>query len=123
MLPIILNPVNHNCGQYKSNTENLSKLSEPLQQVLKSSYNDSQLEAISLSIGPVDLKKDFDLTLIQGPPGVLFFCYSIWLPILIFVLLPVSMFLDIYYLHLAFIFCMIAFCARNWEDQNNRGHC
>ncbi|EYU21195.1 hypothetical protein MIMGU_mgv1a000059mg [Erythranthe guttata] len=69
VLPIILNPVNHPCGQYKSKTENLSKLSQPLQQILKSSYNDSQLQAISLAIGSVDLKKDFDLTLIQGPPG------------------------------------------------------
>ncbi|KAL8043652.1 hypothetical protein ABFX02_09G128046 [Erythranthe guttata] len=69
VLPIILNPVNHPCGQYKSKTENLSKLSQPLQQILKSSYNGSQLQAISLAIGSFDLKKDFDLTLIQGPPG------------------------------------------------------
>ncbi|KAG8380280.1 hypothetical protein BUALT_Bualt07G0176900 [Buddleja alternifolia] len=69
LLPIILNPVNHPCGQYESRTENLSKLSQPLQQIFKSSYNGSQLQAISLAIGPFDLKKDFDLTLIQGPPG------------------------------------------------------
>ncbi|KAI3455745.1 hypothetical protein Pfo_012408 [Paulownia fortunei] len=69
LLQIILNPVNHPCGQYESKTENLSKLSQPLQQIFKSSYNGSQLQAISLAIGPFDLKKDFDLTLIQGPPG------------------------------------------------------
>lgn len=73
LLPIILNPVNYPCGQYESETENLSKLSQPLQQIFKSSYNGSQLQAISLAIGPFDLKKDFELTLIQGPPGVLFF--------------------------------------------------
>ncbi|KAK6129452.1 hypothetical protein DH2020_036810 [Rehmannia glutinosa] len=69
LLPIILNPVNHPCGQYGSKTENLSELSQPLQQTFKSSYNGSQLQAINIAIGPSDLKKDFELTLIQGPPG------------------------------------------------------
>ncbi|GFP79207.1 helicase sen1 [Phtheirospermum japonicum] len=67
LLPIILNPASHPCGESKN--ENLSKLSQPLQQIIKSSYNGSQLQAISLSIGPFDLKKDIELTLVQGPPG------------------------------------------------------
>ncbi|CAA0829521.1 P-loop containing nucleoside triphosphate hydrolases superfamily protein [Striga hermonthica] len=67
LLPIILNPANHACGESK--VGNLSKLSQSLQQIFRTSYNDSQLQAISLSIGPFDLKKDFELNLIQGPPG------------------------------------------------------
>ncbi|KAH6773277.1 P-loop containing nucleoside triphosphate hydrolases superfamily protein [Perilla frutescens var. hirtella] len=69
LLPIILNPINYHSGQYKSETQNLSKLPQHLQQIFKSSYNESQLQAISLATGPFDLKKDFELTLIQGPPG------------------------------------------------------
>ncbi|XP_051129452.1 uncharacterized protein LOC127250300 isoform X2 [Andrographis paniculata] len=68
LLPVILNPVNNPCGQYKSRTEKLSKLPQPLQQIFSSSYNGCQLQAISLAIGPFGLK-DFELTLIQGPPG------------------------------------------------------
>ncbi|XP_073271318.1 uncharacterized protein [Primulina huaijiensis] len=67
LLPVILNPVNQHCCQYESRTGNLSKLSQPMQQIIKSSYNGSQLQAISVAIGPFD--KDFELTLIQGPPG------------------------------------------------------
>lgn len=72
LLPIILNPINYPCGQNESEAENWNKLSKPLQQILKSSYNGSQQQAIGLAIGPLDLKKDFKLTLIQGPPGILF---------------------------------------------------
>ncbi|KAL3632175.1 hypothetical protein CASFOL_025159 [Castilleja foliolosa] len=67
LLPIILNPANHPRGESKIG--NLSKLSQPLQQIIKSSYNGSQLQAISLAIGPFDLMKDTELTLVQGPPG------------------------------------------------------
>ncbi|KAL8458916.1 hypothetical protein ACS0TY_036417 [Phlomoides rotata] len=69
LLPIILNPINYPCGQNESETENHNNLSKPLQQIFKSSYNSSQLQAIGLAIGPLHLKKDFKLTLIQGPPG------------------------------------------------------
>ncbi|KAL2539106.1 P-loop containing nucleoside triphosphate hydrolase superfamily protein [Abeliophyllum distichum] len=69
LLPIVLNPVNYFSGRHEYRNENITRLSQPLQQVLKSSYNDSQLQAISASIGPFDLKKDFELSLIQGPPG------------------------------------------------------
>lgn len=73
LLPIILNPVNCRSSQYESETQSMSKLPQPLQQILKSSYNESQLQAISLATGPFDLTKDFELTLIQGPPGVWLF--------------------------------------------------
>lgn len=73
LLPIILNPVNHHSDRYESETQNLSKLPQNLEQIFKSSYNDSQLQAINLATGPFNLKKDFELTLIQGPPGVLSF--------------------------------------------------
>lgn len=70
LLPVILNPTSYDhCKHYG---ESFKKLSRPLQQVLKSAYNDSQLQAISAAIGPFDPKKDFQLSLIQGPPGVSF---------------------------------------------------
>ncbi|KAL3835347.1 hypothetical protein ACJIZ3_010083 [Penstemon smallii] len=69
LLPIILNPVNQPRRQHKPRTANLGKMSQPLQQLFNSSYNGSQLQAINLAIGPIDLKNDFELTLIQGPPG------------------------------------------------------
>lgn len=72
LLPVILNPINHPFGHSESREYYLTKLSQPLQQVLKSSYNDSQVQAISAGIGPLDLKSDFDLSLIQGPPGNFF---------------------------------------------------
>ncbi|KZV27524.1 hypothetical protein F511_04575 [Dorcoceras hygrometricum] len=67
LFPVILNPVNQPCCQYESRTGNFSKLSQPMQEIIKSSYNGSQLKAISVAIGPFD--KDFELSLIQGPPG------------------------------------------------------
>ncbi|XP_068638867.1 helicase SEN1 isoform X1 [Aristolochia californica] len=67
MLPLILNPI----GQCypKSRKLELCKLPLPLLQTLKSSFNDSQLQAISIAIGTEGQNKDFDLSLIQGPPG------------------------------------------------------
>lgn len=69
LLPVILNPKSHPYDCHSSAMENLGKLSQPLQEVLQSSYNDSQLQAISSAIGLVGLKRDFELSLIQGPPG------------------------------------------------------
>ncbi|EPS59861.1 hypothetical protein M569_14944, partial [Genlisea aurea] len=69
LLPIILNPLNHHCDPYESSRDNISRLPKPLRQVLQSSYNSSQLQAISVSIGPFDSKKDFEFSLVQGPPG------------------------------------------------------
>ncbi|KAK7841514.1 putative helicase magatama 3 [Quercus suber] len=69
IFPVILNPVNDSLGNHVSKEVNLGKLAQPLQQILKSSFNDSQLQAISVAVGSPKLKKDFELSLIQGPPG------------------------------------------------------
>lgn len=69
MLPIILNPVDCSKSYSQPRKIELSKLSEPMQQMMKSSFNNSQLLAISIVIGRQTLRKSFDLSLIQGPPG------------------------------------------------------
>ncbi|KAJ7962656.1 p-loop nucleoside triphosphate hydrolase superfamily protein [Quillaja saponaria] len=69
LLPVILNPVNDSLCHNKSNEIDMDKLPQPLQQILRSSFNDSQLQAISNAIGFPNLKKDCKLSLIQGPPG------------------------------------------------------
>ncbi|XP_059456145.1 uncharacterized ATP-dependent helicase C29A10.10c isoform X2 [Corylus avellana] len=69
ILPVILKPVNDSLGNDAFKEVDLGKLSQPLQEVLRSSFNDSQLQAISVAIGSPKLKKDFELSLIQGPPG------------------------------------------------------
>ncbi|KAK8514255.1 hypothetical protein V6N13_063157 [Hibiscus sabdariffa] len=68
LLPVILNPVNDSTISYKP-TLDFSNLSQPLQQLLKSSFNDSQLQALNVAFGSQKIKKDFELSLIQGPPG------------------------------------------------------
>ncbi|XP_048318227.2 uncharacterized protein LOC107428153 isoform X1 [Ziziphus jujuba] len=69
LFPIILKPDNDSCGRNEYKELDLSKLAQPLQKILKSSFNDSQLQAISIAIGPRNSNKTFDLSLIQGPPG------------------------------------------------------
>lgn len=69
LLPVILNPNNQPKG-IKSRMD-LSNLSKPLQQILMSSFNDCQLQAISSVIGPMGLRNDHVLSLIQGPPGII----------------------------------------------------
>ncbi|KAM0959526.1 hypothetical protein ACFX15_024098 [Malus domestica] len=69
LLPVILKPANDSYDSSESKEVDLSKLSQPLQRILKSSFNDSQLEAISVATGTPRRKKDFELSLIQGPPG------------------------------------------------------
>ncbi|XP_040383283.1 uncharacterized protein LOC102709595 [Oryza brachyantha] len=69
VLPVILNPVSCNSIYHGSGKAYLDKLSQPMRKVLKSSYNDSQLQAVSIAIGPTSSKTNFDLSLIQGPPG------------------------------------------------------
>ncbi|KAJ0713630.1 putative P-loop containing nucleoside triphosphate hydrolase, DNA2/NAM7 helicase, helicase [Helianthus annuus] len=64
LLPIILNP-NNQPKLIKSRMD-LSNLSQLLQQILKSSFNDSQLQAINTV---TDKRNDLHLSLIQGPPG------------------------------------------------------
>ncbi|KAG8049768.1 hypothetical protein GUJ93_ZPchr0009g1168 [Zizania palustris] len=69
VLPVILNPVSCTSSYHGSGKVYLDKLSHPMQKVLKSSYNDSQLQAVSIAIGSTRSKAKFDLSLIQGPPG------------------------------------------------------
>lgn len=69
MLPVILNPVNSSSGYPESRKVQLGKLSQPMQKVLMSSFNDSQLQAISIAMGTLESSKGFELSLIQGPPG------------------------------------------------------
>lgn len=69
LLPIILNPINCGNGLSESRKKYLTKLSQPLQQILKASYNDSQVQAISCCIGSPDYNLDFNFSLVQGPPG------------------------------------------------------
>ncbi|MCL7045347.1 hypothetical protein MKW94_026872, partial [Papaver nudicaule] len=68
VLPVILKPTAHSHDSNKSRKVDLGKLSEPLAQVLKSSFNDSQLQAISDAIGNNVTRREFELSLIQGPP-------------------------------------------------------
>ncbi|KAI0518870.1 hypothetical protein KFK09_006307 [Dendrobium nobile] len=68
MLPIILNPADHSLRHTKPQKLDLSKLSQFMQDTLKSSFNVSQLQAISDAIRAHASRK-FDLSLIQGPPG------------------------------------------------------
>ncbi|XP_030499717.2 uncharacterized protein LOC115715063 isoform X1 [Cannabis sativa] len=70
LLPTILKPINDDGpGSNEISKVDLSKLSQPLQLMLKSSFNDSQLHAISVAIGPRNSRKNVELSLIQGPPG------------------------------------------------------
>ncbi|CAL9102821.1 unnamed protein product [Musa textilis] len=69
MLPIILNPVNHSAGHPASKKVQLDKLSRCMQKMFISSYNGSQIQAISTAIGSSEPKKTLELSLIQGPPG------------------------------------------------------
>lgn len=69
LLPAILNPVERSLGHHEYRKVELSKLAKPLQDMLKSSFNDSQLEAISIAVGTQASRSSFELCLIQGPPG------------------------------------------------------
>ncbi|GAB2293091.1 hypothetical protein Dimus_038244 [Dionaea muscipula] len=68
-LPVILRPTHHSQAHNKSRKVDLGKLSGPMQQVLKSRYNESQLQAISAAIQPQSSLDNFRLSLVQGPPG------------------------------------------------------
>ncbi|OMO65548.1 putative helicase MAGATAMA 3 [Corchorus olitorius] len=68
LLPVILDPVNDSTMSDKPRVD-FRKLSQPLQQILRSSFNDSQIQALNAAIGSQRTKKDFELSLIQGPPG------------------------------------------------------
>uniref|UniRef100_A0A803KQM3 Uncharacterized protein n=1 Tax=Chenopodium quinoa TaxID=63459 RepID=A0A803KQM3_CHEQI len=68
-LPIILKPADHSHASTQNRKVDLSKLSRPMQQVLKSTFNGSQIQAINAVLEIPDSKNDFDLSLVQGPPG------------------------------------------------------
>lgn len=70
ILPMILKPEANSIPCDESKVVDLSKLSRPLQQILKSSFNVSQLQAIDISIGSRNMKNDLELSLVQGPPGI-----------------------------------------------------
>lgn len=69
LLPLILNPLNDSYHLNESKEVDLSKLPQPLQKIFRSSFNASQLQAISVAIGTAKEKKKIELSLIQGPPG------------------------------------------------------
>lgn len=69
ILPIILNPVDGSLGFPESGKVQLGRLSQAMQKMLMSSFNDSQLQAISVAIRKQDSRRSFELSLIQGPPG------------------------------------------------------
>ncbi|XP_031384733.1 helicase SEN1 isoform X1 [Punica granatum] len=69
ILPIILNPVESSHVSCEAKTADSGQLSPPLQQILESSFNGSQLQAIRVAIGSLNSMKDFEMSLIQGPPG------------------------------------------------------
>lgn len=69
VLPVILSPLGDSNYDSETKRSDLRSLPHSLQQILKSSFNESQLQAISVSIGSSNLTKEFDISLIQGPPG------------------------------------------------------
>ncbi|KAF6141788.1 hypothetical protein GIB67_027966 [Kingdonia uniflora] len=71
IISVILKPTTARAigSMNESKKVDLSKLSQPLQRVLKSSFNDSQLQAIGVAIGTHDSRRECELSLIQGPPG------------------------------------------------------
>lgn len=69
LLPLILNPTKDSSCLDECKKIDLSKLCQSLQRTLRSSFNVSQLEAISDAIGRAKPKKTVELSLIQGPPG------------------------------------------------------
>lgn len=102
MLPIILNPVNHSAGHLASKKVQLDKLSRYMQKMFISSYNGSQIQAISTAIGSSEPKKTLELSLIQGPPG-----------------LKISISIDVNKVALVRIICTIQFkvlLCRNWQN-------
>ncbi|CAH2037301.1 unnamed protein product [Thlaspi arvense] len=69
ILPVILSPMSDSSYDSEIKKSDLRSLPHSLQQILKSSFNESQLQAISVAIGSSTLTKALDISLIQGPPG------------------------------------------------------
>lgn len=64
ILPLILKPV----GNSQACEAKMSGQLASMQCLLKSSFNEGQLQAIRFAVG--SSKNDFSLSLIQGPPGM-----------------------------------------------------
>ncbi|XP_029130085.1 uncharacterized protein LOC109812659 isoform X2 [Cajanus cajan] len=69
LLPLILNPVDDSFCLNECKEVDLNNLCQSLQQTLRSSFNLSQLQAISVAIQRAKANKSVGLSLIQGPPG------------------------------------------------------
>ncbi|KAM0943249.1 putative DNA helicase [Dioscorea sansibarensis] len=69
ILLTIIDPVSCSSAYSDVKKADLSKLSQSLQNTLRSSYNDSQLQAVSVAIRAQDSKHAHELSLVQGPPG------------------------------------------------------
>ncbi|CAN6464526.1 unnamed protein product [Victoria cruziana] len=69
ILSAILNPYDTRANNVGSRHINLGRLPEAMQQKLKSSFNDGQLQAISAAIERSSTVGSSGLQLIQGPPG------------------------------------------------------
>ncbi|KAI4387118.1 hypothetical protein MLD38_004973 [Melastoma candidum] len=68
LLDKILNPIGSaDCSE--SRHLDSGKLSRPLQRVLETSFNESQLQAIATAVSSLSMKDECGLSLIQGPPG------------------------------------------------------
>lgn len=115
LIPVILNPVSVSSRYNESKELDLGKLSRPLQLVLKSSFNESQLQAICAAIGSRKIKKEFELSLIQGPPGISFLISNCF-----FFSYFENLLMD---LGIFCIFQVIYFYYRDWEDPYYSGHC
>lgn len=70
ILPTIIDPVSCSSAYSDVKKVDLSKLPQSLQNSLRSSYNDSQLQAVRVAIRAQDSKRAYELSLVQGPPGI-----------------------------------------------------
>ncbi|KAH9621750.1 hypothetical protein KSS87_008585 [Heliosperma pusillum] len=68
-IPVVLRPAHHSNSFKEHNKVNLSKLPQAMQKVLRSTFNESQMQAISAVVESRDSRNDFELSLVQGPPG------------------------------------------------------
>ncbi|KAK9757090.1 hypothetical protein RND81_01G139300 [Saponaria officinalis] len=68
-IPVVLRPAHHSDSCKDQRKVDLSRLSQPMQKVLKSTFNESQMRAISAVVQSPDSRSDFELSLVQGPPG------------------------------------------------------
>ncbi|KAL9247212.1 hypothetical protein vseg_020667 [Gypsophila vaccaria] len=68
-IPVVLRPAHHSDSCKEHRKVDLSRLSQPMQKVLMSTFNESQMRAISAVVQSPHSRNDFELSLVQGPPG------------------------------------------------------